>query len=169
MGNLTFSLVAPDQEKLILAWLHKPHVNEWFHGAGLQNTIEGLKAFVTNDHPRFDPWVAYFNGEPFAFLMTSNVQDSDELLAQWIEPGEKAMTLDVLIGKETYLGKGLSVPMIQEFISTLHADKDLIFIDPEGANEKAIHVYEKVGFEKIDDFIASWHPVPHILMRLKRG
>jgi len=75
----------------------------------------------------------------------------------------------LLIGDETYLGKGLSTPMIWEFLEEVHPDKDLVFIDPEEVNKKAIHVYAKAGFEKIDDFIASWHPVPHILMRLRRG
>ena len=162
-----------DQEELVLKWLHKPHVNEWFHGVGLKNTIEGLRAFVTNNNPRFDPWIAYCNGKAFAFLITFDVFDSEandpeSPLAKWIEIGEKSMTLDVLIGEEAYLGKGFSVPMIQGFIEEVHQDKKLIFIDPEKINTKAIHVYEKAGFEKIDEFIAGWHPVPHILMRLRK-
>jgi hypothetical protein len=173
MDQLTFSSVSPEQESLVLSWLHKPHVNEWFHGTGLQNTIEGLRAFVTNGIPRFDPWIAYCNDKPFAFLLTSDVLESEanypeNPLAKWIEAGKKAITLDLLIGEEIYLGKGLSVPMIQGFLEKVHPDKDLVFIDPEEVNKKAIHVYAKAGFEKIDNFIASWHPVPHLLMRLRQ-
>lgn len=74
-------------------------------------------------------------------------------------------TLDLLIGEEKYLGRGLATGVVKGFIQSVLSDSDIIFIDPEASNTKAIHVYEKVGFKKIDDFIASWHPVPHILMR----
>ncbi len=42
-----------------------------------------------------------------------------------------------------------------------------MLIDPEATNTKAIHVYEKVGFKIIGEFIASWHPVPHYQMSLE--
>ena len=77
------------------------------------------------------------------------------------------ITLDLLIGPEEYLGKGLSASMINQFLSDHYHNTDTVFIDPECTNTKAIHVYKKAGFEKLDQFIASWHPVPHWLMRLK--
>ena len=43
---LTFSRVEEKDEALVLEWLHKPHVNEWYHGQGLQNTIKGLRQFI---------------------------------------------------------------------------------------------------------------------------
>jgi RimJ/RimL family protein N-acetyltransferase len=41
-----------------------------------------------------------------------------------------------------------------------------VLTDPEATNKRAIHVYEKVGFKTIGEFIASWHPVPHYQMEL---
>ena len=41
-----------------------------------------------------------------------------------------------------------------------------VLIDPEAANKRAIHVYQKAGFKIIGEFIASWHPVPHYQMEL---
>jgi RimJ/RimL family protein N-acetyltransferase len=171
MNRLTFTPLKASQQELVLEWLRKPHVNAWFHGPGLQNTIDGIQAFVTNTDKTFDAWMAYCDGTPFAFLMTFGVQDSDaddpELhYAKWVRKGCNGITLDLLIGDENYLRKSLSVPMIKKFISTMHPDAKTVFIDPECANSKAIHVYEKAGFKKLDEFIASWHPVPHVLMRL---
>jgi len=77
-------------------------------------------------------------------------------------------TLDLLIGEEKFLGKGLATPLITEFIEKKLNNSDIIFIDPEKTNSKAIYVYKKSGFEEIDEFIASWNPVPHVLMRLER-
>lgn len=171
---ITFSTVIAEHESIILNWLQKPHVREWFHGEGLQNTINGLRKFIENKTTSTKLWIAFFDGEPFAYLITSSVDAEKEKSAnshfsKWVEADKKMNTLDLLIGEEKYLGKGLASRLIQEFISTMLKDSDIIFIDPEATNRKAIHVYEKVGFEKIDQFIASWHPVPHFLMILKRN
>ena len=57
--------------------------------------------------------------------------------------------------------------MIQEFLLDKFSHVTEVFIDPEAANSKAIHVYKKAGFKKLEQFIAEWHPVPHWLMYLK--
>jgi hypothetical protein len=31
---------------------------------------------------------------------------------------------------------------------------------------RATHVYQKVGFRIMGEFIAAWHPVPHHIMKL---
>lgn len=170
--SFKFIPVIADHHKMILEWLHKPHVNEWYHGEGLKNTIDGLRRFVENDSPRWDAWIGYVNNKPFSYLMVSTVDedqinDATDPLSKYIEPGKKMITLDLLIGPEKYLGKGLSVPMINQFLSDHYDDTDIVLIDPECTNTKAVHVYEKSGFEKVDQFIASWNPVPHWLMRLK--
>lgn len=41
-----------------------------------------------------------------------------------------------------------------------------VFIDPEKKNERAVHVYQKIGFRIVGEFIADWHPVPHYIMKL---
>lgn len=75
-------------------------------------------------------------------------------------------TLVRLHGDLNYLGKGLGVQMIKEFLLSQFANKREVFIDPEATNTRAIHVYEKVGFYKVGEFIAKWHPVPHIQLKL---
>lgn len=42
-----------------------------------------------------------------------------------------------------------------------------VLIDPEATNVRAIHVYKKVGFKIVGEFIASWHTVPHYQMELQ--
>lgn len=145
------------------------NINAWYHGDGLKSTIDGLRRFIENDKPRWDPWIGYVDDQAFSLLMVSTIQDDENShLSKWIIPGKKMITLDLLIGEEQFLGQGLATPMIQQFLVDHYSDVDIVFIDPECANEKAIHVYEKAGFEKLATFIASWYPVPHWLMRLKR-
>lgn len=56
--------------------------------------------------------------------------------------------------------------VIKEFLLSKFSDVSEVFIDPEKTNEKAVHVYLKVGFRIMGEFIAAWHPVPHHIMKL---
>jgi ribosomal-protein-alanine N-acetyltransferase len=77
-----------------------------------------------------------------------------------------AITLDIFICDRKYLGEGLATQIIKEFLIARFSDISEVFIDPEQSNQRAVHVYQKTGFQIVGDFIASWHPVPHYIMRL---
>lgn len=169
--SLTFSPLEPEQIELVLEWLQRPHVAEWFHGEGLKTTILEMEKFARNETSIYDFWVSFCDGIPFGLLMTSKLSeeeasDNGSYFSKWAK-GENMHTLDLLIGDTRFLGKGLSTSMIREFIEQKLSYADIIFIDPEASNKKAIHVYEKAGFQKLEKFIASWHPVPHWLMQLE--
>jgi RimJ/RimL family protein N-acetyltransferase len=151
--RFTFKPVQQSQRLLIHHWITQDHIKEWLHGDGLRNTIEDLDKFSEGTSWGWH-WIAYDKDIPFAYLLTS-------------EDGEDAITLDLFICDLNYLGKGLSVQMIQEFLISQFPNKKEVLIDPEATNARAIHVYEKVGFRIMDEFIAKWHPVPHYKMQLE--
>lgn len=142
----------PSQRALLHRWFEQEHIKEWMHGVGLQNTLNGLEKFFEGKTKTIY-WIGYDKSTPFAFLITS-------------PEGEDATTLDVFIGDVNYLGRGLAVPMIRKFLIDHFSHVTKVLIDPEATNARAIHVYEKVGFKTIHEFIASWHPVPHYQMEL---
>ena len=121
------------------------------HGVGLQNTLTGLDKFFAGVSGA-TYWIGYDKDAPFAFLITSSMDDT--------------ITLDLFICDVDYLGKGLAVPMIQEFLTCQFPNVKKVLIDPEKTNTRAIHVYKKIGFVITGEFIASWHPVPHYQMEL---
>jgi ribosomal protein S18 acetylase RimI-like enzyme len=152
LSEFHFSPVESSQISLIHGWLQQDHIKEWIHGKGLQNTLTGLEKFLRGESDT-TYWIGYHKGIPFAFLITS-------------PEGSDATTLDLFICDLNYLGKGLAVPMIREFLISHFSKVKKVLIDPEASNERAIHVYQKAGFKIIGEFIASWHPVPHYQMEL---
>ena len=147
-----FAPAKASQRLLLHEWLVQSHIKEWIHGVGLQNTLTGLEQFFIGESET-TYWIGYDKGIPFAFLITS-------------PEGNDAITLDLFICDVNYLGKGLAVPMIQEFLIRHFPNIKKVLIDPEATNIRAIHVYKKVGFKVVGEFIASWHPVPHYQMEL---
>jgi aminoglycoside phosphotransferase (APT) family kinase protein len=147
-----FEPAKSSQRALLHQWFEQKHIKEWLHGVGLQNTLNGLDKFFQGTSTT-TYWVGYDKNIPFAFLITS-------------PEGTDATTLDLFICDLNYLGKGIAVPMIREFLITHFSNVKRVLIDPEATNKRAIHVYQKVGFKIIGEFIASWHPVPHYQMEL---
>lgn len=147
-----FEPAKSSQKALVHGWLAQSYIKEWIHGVGLQNTLNGLEKFFQGQSST-TYWIGYDKGIPFAFLITS-------------PEGSDATTLDVFICDLNYLGKGIAVQMIQEFLINQFPNVKRVLIDPEATNKRAIHVYQKVGFKVIGEFIASWHPVPHYQMEL---
>ena len=72
----------------------------------------------------------------------------------------------MLIGEEDYLGRKLSHVVIKEFLLSEFPEAEEVLIDPEASNSRAVHVYEKVGFKILGEFIPSHSPHPHYMMRL---
>ena len=174
--RFTFRPVIASQQTLIHEWLKQDYVAEWIHGTGLQNTLNGLTKFIQYyaTTPKIDRasdltqhWIGYEDDHPFVYLLTTNVlKDEDSEYSKYRETDGLAITMDIFIGDRHYLGKGLATQVINEFLMSQFPDITEVFIDPEQSNERAVHVYKKAGFRIVGDFIASWHPVPHYLMKL---
>mgnify|MGYP000735803217 CR=1 FL=1 len=143
-NNVRFSFkpVEKIHHQLILEWIAQDYIHEWLHGDGLKNTIDDLEQFVQGGKPWATHWMAYDNQVPFAYLITSEIVQSTE------HP-QKAITLDLFICRLDYIGKGLAVQMIREFLLSQYFNVDEVHIDPEIRNARAIHVYKKAGFKEI--------------------
>lgn len=161
----TFQPVDLAHRPLVHEWLISPHAAEWFYDEGLQGTLRHLDQFLQEKPTLFCYWLAFDQGHPFAFFITSYVSKGDEI-ARWCSDDAKAITLDMLIGDTNYMGKGLAHLLIQEFLYTQFPQVDEVLIDPEKSNTRAIHVYEKAGFKTIGEFTPPFPPHPHLMMRL---
>ena len=166
---LRFEHLRKEQVDLVIPWFKQDYVAEYWYGTGLQNTLNSIARFVEGQETLYTLWVAYDGDIPFAFLMTSKVDlDKDLLYAKYCGFGTKAITLDLLIGNTSYLGRGLSHIMIQQLLLQEYDTISDVFIDPGIENAKAIHVYEKAGFQKREEFIPEWDRTsPCVLMQLK--
>lgn len=152
LSSFIFKPAQKSDAKMIQDWLCQDYIAEWIHGVGLRNTLNGLEKFFEGKSDT-TYWIGYQENIPFAFLITSPA-------------GKDAITLDLFICNKKYLGRGLAVPMIKQFLVSKFSQVKKVLIDPEATNTRAIHVYEKVGFKIVGEFIASWHPVPHYQMEL---
>jgi len=174
--RFTFKPAIESQRELIHQWLRQDYIHEWIHGQGLQNTLSGLEKFfqyqakgkgLDRQSELTQHWIGCDDDKPFVYLLTSNVfKNTADSYAKYSELDGLAITLDIFIGDTEYVGKGFASTVIKEFLLSQFSDISEVFIDPEKGNVKATHVYQKVGFRVVGEFIAPWHPVPHHIMKL---
>lgn len=160
-----FRHVKKTERSLVHAWLKQPYIAKWFYGQGLENTFKHLDEFLAGSSFA-QYWLALDGDYPFAFLITSYIDKPHDELTKWCHPDGQTITFDMLIGDPDYLGKGYAVKMIHQFLLSQFPKVYEVLTDPEATNVKAIHVYQKAGFSKLDEFIPSHSPHPHYMMRL---
>lgn len=164
--TITFRPATSSDEERILQWLKRPDVAIWWQDDG--RTLRDLRLFVKGKTSEFQHWLGFIGETPYAYLMTSEVTAEDELCWRHREPEGRALTLDYLIGDESFLGKGLGAQTLKAFAESQAQNVTTFMLDPNPENERAVHVYEKVGFRKVEEFTPDSGPFsgkPHILMK----
>jgi RimJ/RimL family protein N-acetyltransferase len=171
IDNVRFKHPTKDQFELIYSWFKKPHVSEFFDDPETGRSIPDLQHYLAEKDYFWTPWLAYYDEQPFAYLMTARVRKNETgVWSKWREKRGRTYSLDLLIGEEAFLGKGMSHLLIKKFIQTKFKHAAAFLIDPELRNLHAIHVYEKAGFVIVDEFKGEhgqFAGIPHVMMKLK--
>lgn len=152
---ITFRKVTLTDLPLLNAWLQEPHVKEFWDNSDQQynnmyNYLKGIK-----DGP--DYYIGFMTIDPFCLLLTTYecIEDTLDQYRPYLSNDWKTYTLDFMIGNKAYLGKGYASTTLHEFCLYLNKQdpKTTRFvIDPAETNPKAIHVYEKAGFHKVNTY-----------------
>lgn len=172
--KISFRKAAKSDQELLKSWFNKPHVKKFW-----DNSSEMWENVVSNLNGKkilYDYWIGFFEKEPFCLIITSdaseydpNAPGSENILLPYIEPKGKTWTIDFMIGEESFLRRGLSYITLNKFTET-HKDVSAFLIDPEASNTKAIHVYEKAGFNKIGSYKPKkgyFSGLEHLIMKKK--
>jgi aminoglycoside 6'-N-acetyltransferase len=159
---------------MISRWFDAPHVRE-FWGESFTN-IGDFRDVMTGVSDLFNYWIGQEDRVPFCLLITTDAAtDTPEHLAPFLSETGETWTLDVLIGPPEYIGRGIAADLLQSFlchIQNLNRVLRTVLIDPEANNSRAIHVYEKAGFQKVSEFSpleGRYQGLPHILMAYRYG
>jgi RimJ/RimL family protein N-acetyltransferase len=169
-NKITFRLATLIDHDLIKTWWTKPHVMEFWDNS--KSMWENVENYLRGKKDLFDYWIGYLDGKPFSLLMTSEFEKNqpiDNPYVKWIDPNGLTMSIDFMIGDEQFLGKGLGSNTLIQFSDLLHQKGvTALLIDPAENNPRAIHVYQKSGFEIVETFERSngyFSGIKHYLMK----
>lgn len=165
MKPITFQKLSEHHLTDVWNWLEEPHVTEFW-----DNSQEHKDDIINFTHGRQTPssycggeyvyWIAYTTNVPFAMMMSIRETYASDICEEKKESLSKTgntYSLDMMIGNVDSLGKGFASQTLIVFIDFLRKDidpkADTFLIDPVCTNKKAIHIYEKAGFDYATDFV----------------
>ena len=151
---------------LLREWLGREHVRRWWRDGG-QSLAHAEDALAGRDPTRY--FLIVLDGRPVGMIETYLVADNPDWGAT-IGEGEGAAGLDLFIGEEDAVGRGVGPGVLAQFA------RDVVFARPETQavvatveepNRRSWRAFEKAGFRHVRD--VEEDGLPHRLMRLERG
>jgi aminoglycoside 6'-N-acetyltransferase len=137
-----FRPMTADDLPLVKRWLAAPHVTEWWGEPDEQ--FELVHSDLT--HPAMDQFIIAAEERPFAYLQCYDLTAWNVGLGP--QP-QGTRGIDQFIGEPDMIGCGHGSAFIRTFADgLLAAGTPRIVTDPDPANARAIHAYEKAGFRR---------------------
>ena len=151
--DIRFVPVTEADYPMLRRWLESPHMREWW---GKTETELGYIRDMVEGRDPARPFIFHVDGKPCGYIQYWAA--GDELAAghgddaPWLhELPEDAVGVDLSIGDAGQLGQGIGSAVLRAFAAKLFAEgRQLIVIDPDEANARAVKAYEKAGFVAYD-------------------
>ena len=176
MSNLTrtgFRGMTMDDLPLLYRWMQAPHVLEWWWGGiapSYEVVAEKYGPRIRSEEPT-DPYIMLSLDRPIGYIQTYMIRDYPEYAAL-VDTDDGAAGVDLFIGEEDYLHKGLGSHILRAFLRDIVfsvGDATSCIIGPSEANRIAIRAYEKAGFRYLKTVPSPNEPTPEYLMRITRA
>lgn len=156
---LDFRSLTEHDFPMLLQWLQKPHVREWWNDG--DDTLEKVAAHYGTepDTERFILMLAEDEGGEFRPVGYFQYYND--------EPG--IVGIDQFIGEEGLINKGIGTQAVRAFLDLIaeREDPHTIVLDPDPANTRAIRCYEKAGFQQYETVITD-EGITAYMMRVVR-
>lgn len=140
---IDFRPLAPPDLPMLLDWLKRPHVAQWWGPAPSLTELE--KDYLCGSSTL--AYIALFDGAPLGFVQSYVAMGSGD--GWWDEvsdPGRRG--IDQFLADGEALGRGLGSRMVSAFVDRLFEDPAVSSVqtDPSPDNERAIRCYRRAGF-----------------------
>ena len=142
---------------LMASWLSNPVVLKYYGGrdkpSNLEKATEKYRPRICGDSYVI-PCIIEYDNNAVGYTQYYRNPIVDEPLVKESLGGreyENPYGLDLFIGEPNYWSKGLGTAVVKLFVDYLlqNSIADIIFIDPQTWNKRAIRCYEKCGFKPV--------------------
>ena len=158
--KVTLRLLEEKDIELIYKWIISPDTMPFWTGRDNVRTFIDVKEQFTsilNNDENTSVWIIMLHSDPIGYMYITPTSTGYKKPITTYE-------LDIIIGEKNEWGKGYGSDALQIAITYLFEEKaaERIFLVPRADNQRAINVYEKVGFKKegiirhMEQFEGNW-------------
>ncbi|MFJ6210548.1 GNAT family N-acetyltransferase [Lysinibacillus sp. NPDC092081] len=152
-NNLSIRNMTDNDYDLMAKWLSTKEVLEFYGDINSPFTKEQVRKKyeprVHGEIPVF-PFIVELDGSPIGFMQYYKLQEEEQKELGYLN-NQVIFGIDQFIGIPKLYNKGYGTIMVSKFIELIMniTDAEIIILDPEISNERAIRCYEKCGFSKV--------------------
>ena len=159
--KLSFEPLSDSDFSHLLTWLQAPHVKKWWDPAfnytlelvekKYSTYVDGYKQVGDESNP-IHAFIIHSDERPIGYIQYYNAYDFPSDGYQLNNLPRSLAAIDMFIGDENYLGKGVGQRVMELFLDNHVFTKfDYAFVDPDSSNVAAIKTYGKMRFKACDD------------------
>jgi aminoglycoside 6'-N-acetyltransferase len=153
VGKITFRPLRESDLPLMHKWFNTPHVSEWWsldgnHHPSSEEVTKKYSPRIRNKEP-VDCYLFYYDNRPIGMIQSCDLDNYPAEKAAFGLEG-KCTGIDLLIGEEDYVHKGLGSGIMRSFLKDIvfaQPDVECCIADPYEENTIAIKAYQKAGFK----------------------
>lgn len=146
-------LVRPLEESdasYLAKWLSDERVLEFYEGRDNPHDIKKIREVFYSKAEQINTCIVEYKSEPVGYLQFYPSTYDDKALYGYSNE-EKLYGMDQFIGEPEYWNKGIGTKLVKGVSEYLLDSKiaNIVSVDPQTRNERAIRCYEKCGFKKV--------------------
>lgn len=160
MSEISFRRCQRADLELLYNWFQTPEIHQWYARgknwsfSDIENKYlprilgeEPIPSFMIEYKQQAIGFIQYY---PLSYSLPNSLTIAQTV--QYQIDLKKTAGIDLFIAETAFLGKGWGPKIITQFLESIVFKKyDLIFIDPDKINTRAIKAYAKCGFQAMTD------------------
>ncbi len=145
MHDIRLRPATPADIELLSYWDTQPHV---VASTGDDEVADWAEDIALADDT-WEIWIAEEDGRPVGVVQV--IDPARERTHYWGDCGEGLRAIDIWIGEEADLGRGIGTQMMRQVLDASFADPQVtaVLIDPLAANVRAQAFYARLGFDVV--------------------
>jgi aminoglycoside 6'-N-acetyltransferase len=166
MTHITFRPLTKADFPQFARWLGRPHVQKWWPEPATVEHVAKEYGGCTDGDFMTRVYVVCDGAKPIGILQAFELKSYPDW-AQRLGGPPDAVSIDYLIGEESYIGRGVGAQMIRQFVETVvpevYPNASAVVTSAELENGASLGALAKAGFEP-GDIITGEHGTPERVM-----
>lgn len=150
-GKMTIRKLEDRDKDAMVKWLNDPEVLKYYEGRDNPHDLKRVNQHYFEREDETTRCLVENDETAIGYIQFYPVLEEERMAYGYWNPDEIIYGTDQFIGEPDYWNKGLGTELVELMKKYLLNEKqaDILVMDPQVWNERAIACYEKCGFQKV--------------------
>lgn len=166
-----FRPLREEDVRLLHEWLQRPHVARWWdERTSYEEVADHYLPSIEGTNPT-ELYAIVVDGRDVGFIQLYLTRNEPECAAE-MGVGDDLAGVDLFIADESLTGQGLGTEVLRRFTrDVVFARHDVVgcVADPDMDNAASLRAFEKAGYRRVGEFVASEDGRLHAVVRVDRA